>query len=92
MLGRRSVRRRPTAFRSVTGGVVIASQRTGDALFLPATAAAVWDLIEDRADEDAIALSLQAQFPDVDPTEIRRSVTEILGVLDDEGLLEGNPT
>ena len=66
--------------------IILMRLDNGELLSLADTAAAVWRLIDGRRDRAALVAALEAEFT-AGGQEIARDVAELLGELDDAGLI-----
>ena len=71
---------------TIEGEVIIIDLKTGTYYSLRDSGAAVWEAIEQGADEDGIAAELQARY-DASEEEIRDAVRQLLAELEGEGLV-----
>lgn len=85
---REYVRRRPVPARTLGQTVIVARPTDGGPVVLPPTASTVWSSIESWASVEDVDRVLASRFPDVDADERLASLTQVLGTLEDEGLLE----
>ena len=68
--------------------VAVHDQQTGRVHMLNATAARIWELARTGCAEATIAEHLCREFPDVDPAQVNRDVTDTLNDLRSTGLLD----
>jgi len=74
--------------RDLSDALVVARPSDGSPVFLGATAAVVWRLLDDWCTADQLASSLAETYPYVAPGERASALDQILQTLEDDGLVE----
>jgi hypothetical protein len=86
--GQFTVRLRNVPKRQVLDQIVLARPSDGTAIVLHSAAALIWYLLEEWTDFEELALLLTERYPTTTESDRERGLTEVLGLLEKEDLLE----